>query len=69
MDARCLEALAAHALKQLPLFNEQEMASMLWAFAKLNYSPKAALLQGCEEHATRIAETIKPQGLVRCCLL
>ena len=42
---------------------------MMWAFAKLNHSPDAALLHGCEAHATRISETIKPQGLVRCCLL
>ena len=69
MGGTCLDALATQAHRQLPSFNSQELASMMWAFAKLNYSPKATLLQGCEAHATRIAGAFSPQGLVRCCLL
>ena len=67
MGSACLEALAAQAQAQLPQFESQELANMMWAFAKLNYSPSAMLLRGCEAHATRIAGAFSPQELVCCC--
>ena len=63
-----LGACVAQAQKQLPHFKEQELANMMWAFAKLDHCPDATLLQSCEAHATRTAEAFVPQGLVRCCL-
>ena len=69
MGRACLEALAAQALKQLPRFSAKDLAIMMWALAKLDYSPDdTLLLRGCEAHATRIAGAFSPQGLVRCCL-
>ena len=41
---------------------------MMWASAKLNYSPDTTLLQSCEAHATDAARVFKPQELVRRCL-
>ena len=69
MGAACLEALAAQAQVQLPRFNAQALANMMWAFAKLNYRPEAMLLQSCEAHATRLARTFTPQEMVCCCVL
>ena len=63
----CLRALAAQAQMQLPRFQAQQMANMLWAFSKLQYSPNAALLRGCEAHAIRVCEALTPSGLVRSC--
>ena len=40
---------------------------MMWAFARLKYSPDTALLQSCEAHATDTARVLKPQELVRRC--
>ena len=65
MGAACLEALATHAQEQLPRFTAQNLANMMWAFAKLNYSPDATLLLSCEAQGTRIAGTMDPQELVR----
>ena len=65
----CLKALAAQAQKQLPRFQAQQMANMLWAFSKLQYSPHAALLRGCEAHTIRVCDALTPSGLVRCCAL
>ena len=69
MGSASLEALAAQAQMQLPLFNAQNLANMMWAFAKLSYTPDKELLQSCEAHAVRIVGAFKPQALVRCCLL
>ena len=66
MGSACLEALAAHAQKQLPRFEAKSMVNMLWAFAKLKHKPGAALLRDCEAHATRIVTSFAPQDLVRC---
>lgn len=65
MGSTCLAKLAAHAQTQLPQFKSQELANMIWAFAKLTYSPDATLLRGCEAHATRTAGAFNPQELVR----
>ena len=69
MGSPCLEALATQAQKQLPHFTAQNLANMMWAFAKLAYTPDKELLQSCEAHAVRIAGAFIPQSLVRCCLL
>ena len=63
----CVKALAAQAQKQLPRFQAQQMANMLWAFSKLQFMPNAALLRSCEAHAMRVCEALTPSGLVRCC--
>ena len=55
MGAACLKALAAQAQKQLPQFEAQNLANMMWAFAKLAYTPDTTLLQSCEAHAIRTA--------------
>ena len=67
MGSACLEALAAHAHKQLPRFSAQQLADMMWAFARFRHSPGAPLLQGCEAHATCIARAINARNVVRCC--
>ena len=67
LGCACLEALAAQAQKQLPSFTAQNLANMMWAFAKLEYSPDDTLLRGCEAYATRSAGAFSPQALVRCC--
>ena len=69
MGAACLEALATQAQKQLPQFTAQNLANMMWAFAKLSYTPDKELLQSCEAHAVSTARAFSPQDLVRCCLL
>lgn len=69
MGGACLEALAAHAQKQLPHLKAQQLADTMWAFAKFKHSPDATLLRGCEAHATRIARTFIPSDVARCCLL
>ena len=68
LGGACMEALAAQALRQLPRFNAQGLVNMMWAFAKLDYSPNEMLLRGCEAHATRCAGAFSPSALVRCCL-
>ena len=68
MGSASLEALAAQAQTQLPSFTAQNLANMMWASAKLEYSPDDTLLRGCEAHATRNAGAFDPQALVRCCL-
>ena len=67
VSGACLAALAAEAEKQLPRYDAQHVANMLWAFAKLDYSPGAALLRACEAHATRISSSFSGHGLVRRC--
>ena len=68
MGAACLEALAAQAQAQLPHFTAQSLENMMWAFAKLTYTPDKELLQSCEAHAVRTVGAFSPQSLVRCCL-
>ena len=69
MSDACLEALAAQAQEQLLHFKPKNLATMMWAFAKLEFTPGAALMRSCEAHAVREAGTFIPQELVRCCLL
>lgn len=69
MRTTYLAALAAQVQMQLPSLNAQNPAIIICAFAKLNYSPDAMRLRGCEAHATRIAGAFNPQVLVCCCLL
>ncbi len=69
MDSHCLDALATQAQVQLQHFDAQALATLMWAFAKLSYSPDATLLRSCEAHAVRIAGAFTSQCLVRCCFL
>ena len=69
MSAACLEALATQAQKQLPHFTAQNLANMMWAFAKLSFTLDKELLQSCEAHAVSTDRAFSPEDLVRCCLL
>lgn len=69
MGSHCVDALAAQAQKQLPHFDAQELAILMWAFAKLSYSPDATLLRTCEAHATSSVDPFAPHDLVRRCFL